>query len=69
MTSSQMQFHMKPPEGVKQPLCFDEWFIFWLTPLSKCTLSTFKLATVIILQIIFILDPSHFKFKYLLLSR
>lgn len=60
---------MKPQEGVKQLLSYDEWFIFWLTPLSKCTLSTFKLARIIILQIIFILDVSRFKFKYLLLSR
>lgn len=45
---------MKPQEGAKQPLSCDEWFIFWLTPLSKSTMAKFKLARIIFPQIIFI---------------
>ncbi len=45
---------MRPQEGVKLLLSCDEWFIFWLTPLRECTLTQFKLARIIFLQIIFI---------------
>lgn len=45
---------MEPREGAAQPPSYDGWLIFWLTPLSKCTLIQFKLARIILLQIIFI---------------